>query len=303
MDKDTAIRSFVDKRPESLGVYGYGSGVFKQVGYSLKSHPQIDVILLVDDLREWHQQNLKMNSSDYSIMGRIHVNINDLDKLKGYNKINYYSHIKDGNLYFKYGVMEEKDFISFLSTWRSIFVAGRFHKPTLEIKGNDKEHRAIEENRRQAMFVAALLSPPIVYKKEFLKTVCNLSYIGSIRMNIAENPHKVENIVNGCMDDLASLYDMNLPFISFIDNDRIFISHRIAMAHVKELPLYLVIYLYKNVYDFSSLEDIRTGIVAFFTERNKVEEYRQFMDGISTNGIVRSVPYVLSKVKKRIIKQ
>ena len=303
MDKDTAIRNFIEKRPETLGVYGYGSGVFKQVGYSLKAKPQIDVILLVDDLREWHQENLRMNSRDYSIMGRIHANITNLNKLKGYNKINYYSHIKDGNLFFKYGVMEEGDFISFLSTWRSIFVAGRFHKPTLEIKGNDRERRTIEENRRQAMFVAALLSPMIVYKKDFLRTVCNLSYIGSIRMNIAENPHKVDNIVNGCIEKLANIYNMDLPFITFLDNDRIIISHKVAMAHVKELPLYLVTYLYENGYDFNSLEDIRSGIITFFTERNKVEEYRQFMDGISTNGIVRSVPYVLSKVKKRIIKQ
>ena len=52
-------------------MYGYGSGVFKQAS-SVK--PLTDVIFVVDDLKGWHMENMKMNPSDYSLIGRLYIN-------------------------------------------------------------------------------------------------------------------------------------------------------------------------------------------------------------------------------------
>jgi translocator assembly and maintenance protein 41 len=59
------ILKFINKRPKVIGAYGYGSGVFKQSGYTEKDKPQIDLILVVDNLKEWHNENMKLNSKDY----------------------------------------------------------------------------------------------------------------------------------------------------------------------------------------------------------------------------------------------
>ena len=37
---------------------GYGSGVARQNGYGTDAKPQVDILFAVDDLREWHIQNL-----------------------------------------------------------------------------------------------------------------------------------------------------------------------------------------------------------------------------------------------------
>ena len=80
MEKREAISKFALKRPESVGVYGYGSGVFKQAS-SVK--PLTDVIFVVDDLKGWHMENMKMNPSDYSLIGRLYINRSSIKRIKG----------------------------------------------------------------------------------------------------------------------------------------------------------------------------------------------------------------------------
>ena len=133
MNKKEIITSFVDARPAVVGAYGYGSGVFRQAGYEEEDIPQIDLIFLVDNLKEWHKENMKYNRDDYSLLGRIHVNVSSLKRLKGSNGITYYSQIFENGYRFKYGVMEEQDFLLFLNSWENFFIAGRFHKPILQI--------------------------------------------------------------------------------------------------------------------------------------------------------------------------
>jgi len=300
MDKKQIISTFVQNRPEALGAYGYGSGVFRQVGYDQSDNPQIDLIFLVSDLKAWHHENMKMNREDYSFTGRVYVCFSNIEKLKGNNRITYYSQIYENGYRFKYGVMEEMDFLSFLYSWDNFFIAGRFQKPTLQIKGNPIEEAAIKKNQEQALLVAALLAPNIIPVKEFYKIICNLSYAGTLRMYVAENPHKVENIVNGSYERFNSIYNLNTDYMKEMDNGTVIINHDKALKHVEELPIGLFTYLYENDYDFTNLYAIRYGISTYLNEHNKAEEIAQTFDSIKTNGISRSTPYLLAKVKKRV---
>ena len=56
------INEFLSQRPNVIGAFGYGSGVFKQLGYDKKEKPQIDLILVVENIREWHRENIKKKS-------------------------------------------------------------------------------------------------------------------------------------------------------------------------------------------------------------------------------------------------
>ena len=301
MDKKNVITSFVKNRPESLGAYGYGSGVFRQSGYGIKDDPQIDLIFLVEDLKDWHLENMRVNKDDYSLLGKLYVNVSSLKRLKGRNRITYYSQIYENGYRFKYGVMEEEDFLSFLDSWDNFFIAGRFQKPVLQIKGTEKEEEAIKKNKRQALLVAALMSPAKLSKVDFYKILCSLSYNGTLRMYVAENPHKVDNIVTGSYDRLNELYDLDVDFIKELDNDMIEIDHMMAIRHIKELPIGLLKYLYENNCDFLNIISIREGINNYLSIHNKIEEINQTIDSIKTNGIVRSAPYLLAKVKKRVM--
>jgi len=300
MNKKVILEKFVANRPEAIGAYGYGSGVFSQEGYKDTDNPQIDIIFLVEDLIDWHKENMRINGTDYSIMGKHFLRTSDIEDIKGKNRITYFSHINENGFRFKYGVMEEKDFLLFLNSWQNFFVPGRFQKPVLKIIGSEEEDNAIEYNKRQAMLVTALISPTITNRFEFFRLLCSLSYNGTLRMVIAENPNKVFNIVEGNYDRLNEIYSLPEDYIE-TDGDLLLIKHTKALKHVKELPIGLLTYLYKNGYDFSNVFSVRHGIFDFLKEHNKAEEISQTIEGIKTNGIVRSAPYLAAKVKKRVV--
>ena len=114
MNKEEAIRKFALQRPESRAIYGYGSGVFKQASSSGK--PLTDVIFLVDDIKQWHLDNMKLNPKDYSIIGKVYLSKSSIEKIKGVNGVTYFSEINGGEYTFKYGVIEVLDFMNGLDT-------------------------------------------------------------------------------------------------------------------------------------------------------------------------------------------
>lgn len=300
MNKEEAIRKFSLQRPDSKGVYGYGSGVFKQT--STTGKPLTDVIFIVDDIREWHRENMQLNPKDYSLIGRIHLSRKNIKKLKGKNGITYFSEIPGGEYTFKYGVIEERDFVEGLDTWNNLFMAGRFHKPVLELKSDRRITNAISYNRNCALMISCIFCDEIVSASEIYNKLCGLSYLGDARMAIAENPHKVENIVNGSFDKLQEIYPLDEDYIIQVEPGVYHIDHSTILERIYELPEKLVEFLEDMDTDFNDLDLLRINIMEYITSRNKVESRAQILQGVKTNGIVRSVPYALAKVKKRFAK-
>jgi translocator assembly and maintenance protein 41 len=293
------LASFVEKRPRAEAAFGYGSGVFKQVGYDTKSHPQRDVIFLVSDLKKWHLENMDRNPEDYSLIGRVHLTNSPVENIKGLNKITYFSHIREHGFSYKYGVIEERDFLHNLSTWDNMFITGRFQKPVMRIHSNDGVDEAIKYDRECALRIACLLNQSETTVKKVLLSLCSLSYMGDTRMLFAENPNKVKNIVEGSYEVLSGVYMTPREYMH-VHGDNVIINHRMLLSEIEFLPSSLVEYLASLNTDLSNLKQVRANIVQFLTEHNKRESFYQTLDGFRTNGIVRSVPYVLSKVKKRI---
>lgn len=301
MEKREAITRFALKRPNSIGVYGYGSGVFKQSNTE-GSKPLTDVIFIVPNIREWHLQNMQMNNGDYSLIGRVHLSRKNIAKLKGKNHITYFSEIKDGEYTFKYGVIEVEDFKRGLSTWDNIFMAGRFHKPVMEVISRDDVRKAISYNRRVALMIASLFCDPVTTKDKIFNQVCGLSYMGDARMAIAENPHKVENIVEGSFDKLVEIYSLDEDYLEELEDGVVKINHSRILERINELPIHLLHYLRSMDTDFSDLDLVRINIGEYLLSKNKVESRAQIMQGVKTNGVIRSIPYAFNKVKKRFSK-
>ena len=234
MTKEEAIRQFALHRPEARCVYGYGSGVFKQA--SSFGKPLTDVIFLVDDIKEWHKENMHVNPSDYSIIGRIYLSKCSIEKVKGVNGVTYFSEISDGEYTFKYGVIEIIDFINGLDTWNNMFMAGRFHKPVMELKSEEGIRDSIFYNRKCALMIACLFCDKISNAQDIYVKLCGLSYLGDARMAIAENPRKVENIVEGSFDKLQEIYPLNEPFLKIVGEDTYLIDHDMILKRIADLP-------------------------------------------------------------------
>ena len=295
------IKLFIEKRPEVVAAFGYGSGIFKQNGYNKKDNPQIDLILVVNDLKKWHLDNMKLNKKDYSIIGSNFFKNKDINKLKGNTGITYLSNIKFNNATFKYGTIEYKDLLDYLYSWESFYVPGRFQKTLYFIKEDEKLTNAIKYNREMALMLASFLTnKKECNKKDILIKLCSLSYIGDTRMKFAENPKKIVNIVEGSYDEFNKIYDFNTKYLKE-DNDLITIDLDYIKKNLKKLPTSLYKYIKEDI--DKTNDDIISKITNYFVNLNKEESTKQTLKGISTNGLLRSINYASKKIGKRFKKK
>ena len=277
------IKEFLNERPEVVAAFGYGSGVFKQLGYDSKEKPQIDLILIVNDMKLWHKENIKKNPKDYSFIGRNFFLNSSLDEIKGITGITYQSNIEYKGHLFKYGIIEYGDFVRHMQTWDSFYVHGRFQKPILTIKSNNFIDELILQNRRNACKVGLLCLNNKDLKDLYL-TICNLSYSGDTRMKVAENPKKVDNIVGASYDKFNEMYNFNDLYQK--NGERI--EYEID---IDELPSSLEKYIKDD--------KTKEKVMEYLSDLNRKESSLQTMKGIKTNGIVKSLRYGLAKVLKK----
>jgi translocator assembly and maintenance protein 41 len=137
-----------------IAIYGYGSGIIPQKNNLPK---MIDLIFIVKNTKEFHEENLKINKNHYS---KIAYNFNYLLNFannKG-TQVYYNSDVKlDEKMNIKYGLISRRNFCYNLHRWNNLFISGRFHKPVLQIykSENIEENKYIEDsidfNRRQAV--------------------------------------------------------------------------------------------------------------------------------------------------------
>ena len=277
------IKEFLNERPEVVAAFGYGSGVFKQLGYDSKEKPQIDLILIVNDMKLWHKENIKKNPKDYSFIGRNFFLNSSIDEIKGITGITYQSNIEYKGHLFKYGIIEYGDFVRHMQTWDSFYVPGRFQKPILTIKSNNFIDELILQNRRNACKVGLLCLNNKDLKDLYL-TICNLSYSGDTRMKVAENPKKVDNIVGASYDKFNEMYNFNDLYQK--NGERI--EYEIDIDELQSS-------LEKYIKDDRTKEKV----MEYLSDLNRKESSLQTMKGIKTNGIVKSLRYGLAKVLKR----
>ena len=295
------IENFIGKRPDVVAAYGYGSGVFKQEGYTSNDKAQIDLIFIVENIKEWHLENISKNPNDYSLLAKYFFKTAKTEKLKGKTGVTYQSNINEDDSLFKYGVIEKKDLINNINSWNSFYMPGRFQKTIKTIKDDDNIREYIEKNRYNAMLVAALLQKEnIVSKKDLIETIVSLSYMGDTRMAFAENPKKIQNIVNGSYDLYDEMYSFDSVYLKFDEYNNVIINKDLIRWNLEKLPAGL--YEYIKDYKYSKTEELVKRIIEYFTITNKDESISQTLKGIETNGITRSISYASKKVLKRFKK-
>lgn len=300
MNLELSIHEFIKKRPKLKGAYGYGSGVFKQSGYTDKDKPQIDMIFVVEDLKKWHLENIKLNPKDYSFSAKLYFKTASVSKLKGNTGIVYLSNIMENGSVYKYGTIEEKDLERYLDTWESFYLPGRFQKTILPIIESKKIAKINEKNKESALFTALLTLPEGKNKLIDVYTqICGLSYLGDTRMKFAENPRKVLNIVEGSYDKFKDIYGTGNAYFKTNKKEEVTVDYEKVMKDIKKLPKCLLEYLGEDI-ETLDRDSIREKILAYFTELNKKESSKQTIKGLYSNGIIRSINYASKKVMKKI---
>ena len=211
--------------------FGYGSKVFSQGNNDKSEQSQIDMIYAVRNSIDWHNENLIKNSNDYSILkyggGKIINTVNNWGAGVYFNPFVQVpvdnNNNNNNNIELKYGITSTKNLIDDLINWKSMYLAGRLHKPVAVIKQSNKFKIFNEYNLTNAVKLSLLLinKENITFNELFLK-ITELSYIGDPRLKVrGENPNKVKNIVNNQYEIFKILY---IPILENNLNDLIQIN-------------------------------------------------------------------------------
>ncbi|KAL6731413.1 hypothetical protein Aduo_002283 [Ancylostoma duodenale] len=113
--------------------FAYGSGALQQKGEN-KSDKMVDFILSTSDPVRFHEENLKMNPSHYSLFRCVGANALAKYQTRLAARIYYNTHVRVGSRRMKYGVIATDDLNRDLLDWKWLYVAGRLHKPVLDVR-------------------------------------------------------------------------------------------------------------------------------------------------------------------------
>lgn len=301
---ENILKKFVDSRNNEgriIAAFGYGSGIFKQKGYSLQEKPMIDTIFVVENPLVWHRENIKNHPDDYSKGARIILKYFNLNAIKKATGVTYQCGIPFQGQTFKYGIISEERFIDAMwGNWDSFFIQGRFQKPTYTIVSNDSIDKAIKENHDLALFVALLtLDVEHPTLTDLYTQICSLSYQGDIRMYFAENPNKVKNIVEGSFKQFYEMYgDHNIFFTTGQDGELI-INYDLLYSSLSSLPETLYDYIEKQKCPLKNRQLISILIKKKLAQINRKDSLIQPSFGLLTVGTSRAAEYFKRKVKKK----
>eukprot|EP01023_Acetabularia_acetabulum_P059413 TRINITY_DN713_c0_g1_i1.p1 TRINITY_DN713_c0_g1~~TRINITY_DN713_c0_g1_i1.p1 ORF type:complete len:459 (+),score=50.62 TRINITY_DN713_c0_g1_i1:86-1462(+) len=198
--------------PKVQHAFAYGSGVFHQPDLydkpsSRADRPMIDFVLVVDDPVAWHTSNIRRHPSEYSFL-----------QFFGARAINYVAEVWGVGVHFntlvplnehqliKYGVISTKRLCQDLKCWDTLYIAGRMHKPVMHLVEDERVEYDLETNLMYAVTVALLLLPERFRMLDVLRLICSLSYMGDVRLGLAEDSNKVARIVEGSQQELVELY-------------------------------------------------------------------------------------------------
>ncbi|KAK4054004.1 Mitochondrial translocator assembly and maintenance protein 41 [Microbotryomycetes sp. JL221] len=188
--------------------FAYGSGVFKQAGYTDQDKPLLDFIFAVSHPSHWHAINMQQHPHHYSLpMRLLGSNVVAWMQERGLGAgvwFNVEVQVKGKTI--KYGIISVDALCRDMLDWETLYISGRTQKPVRILVDDARVRLANQVNLASALRTSLLLLPSDFTEFDLFKTITSLSYKGDFRMNVGENPNKVENIVKQQLESFRSLY-------------------------------------------------------------------------------------------------
>ncbi|KAK7543084.1 mitochondrial matrix Mmp37-domain-containing protein [Phyllosticta citricarpa] len=217
--------------------FAYGSGVFPQSSASsstsLSPHPNppeaikkwqqggekvIDFIFGVTYTQHWHSLNLTQHPDHYSFLGKAGSwAVSQVQDRFGAG-VYFNPYITVNGTMIKYGVVNLNTLHRDLSTWDTLYLAGRLQKPVKILRDDARIRLANQVNLISAVRTALLMLPAKFTERDLFHAIAGLSYMGDPRMSATggfENPHKIANIVTHNLRNFRRLYN---PLLDTLPN-------------------------------------------------------------------------------------
>ncbi|MFH4981233.1 hypothetical protein AB6A40_007942 [Gnathostoma spinigerum] len=296
--------------------FAYGSGAVSQAGENV-AEKMVDFIVVSNDSFKFHEENLKTNPSHYSAVRHYGPRrITQLQRDFG-ARVFFNTQIKYEGRLMKYGVISSEHLQEDLLDWRWLYIAGRLHKPVVDvILPSPSLSFALKENRASAFQAALLLLPDTFSLQQFFSKIVSLSYNGDFRMWFGEDKRKMDKIVSGNENQFYKLYGDMLENDARVllrgcrveqDLSTASIYHRMQL-----LPSTVLTRLQrasrKRDLRYRDIEEVIFSLAHRFDPHVDIEKAissivahsvsSQTAKNVVTAGCVRSVVYALRKVRR-----
>ncbi|KKA30598.1 hypothetical protein TD95_000848 [Thielaviopsis punctulata] len=219
--------------------FAYGSGVFPQsssVGNiseeefravhpkapealkrTQKGNPKmVDFIFGVTHPQHWHSLNMKQHPEHYSGLAKFGSGLVTSVQEDWGAGVYFNPYVVVNGMLIKYGVTSISNLCKDLSTWDTMYLAGRLQKPVKILRDNASVRMANQQNLMAAVRASLLLLPENFTERDLFSTIAGLSYLGDPRMALpTENKNKINNIVANNLINFRRLY---LPLINNLPN-------------------------------------------------------------------------------------
>ncbi|KAM3914277.1 phosphatidate cytidylyltransferase, mitochondrial [Leptodactylus fuscus] len=204
------FRRILNYFPQDVSLaFAYGSAVFKQIGAAQNNAKNmVDFVFAVDDPVTWHTMNLMQNRSHYSVLKYLGPKkISNIQNKYGAG-VYYNTLIPCDGKVIKYGIVSTDTLVEDLLHWRTLYIAGRLHKPVkiLVQKEDGRLQTALTTNLKSALVASFLMLPESFSEEDLYLQIAGLSYSGDFRMIIGEDKAKVTNIVRPNTGHFQKLY-------------------------------------------------------------------------------------------------
>ena len=297
------IKEFIKTLPEVKSVKAYGSSIAYQSGYKENEKKQVDLIVIVEDIKNFYKENLKKNKYMYKFTPKIYFKHAKAETLKKAAGICYTTDINYGIDTYKMGVIEKADVLDDLINWKTFYIAGRFQKEMYTPIEDKEIEKANIVNKNNALTVALLLlDKEEPTKLDLFETICSLSYKGDSRKNFkAEDPNKIKKLASGSKDYFDKEYNSKSGLFTADKNEKITIQYEEVFKRISCLPDALKQEIKNVVGDkkySESLPEIRDAINKYLEKIIKSSSMGQTKKGILTTGPKNSISYAIAKLKK-----
>ncbi|GLB38326.1 putative mitochondrial matrix Mmp37 [Lyophyllum shimeji] len=306
--------------------FAYGSGVFEQDGYptdtSAADAPMLDFMFAVTHSAHFHSINMHQHPNHYPLHARMLGSsyVSRLEELGPGVWFNPY--IVMNGVRIKYGVTSIDNLCSDLLNWKTLYLAGRMHKPLRIIKDDARVRLTQQVNLTSAVRAALLTLPREFSETDLFERIAGISYKGDPRMLLpAENRGKVSNIVKKQGPQFKELYHrlaVGLPGVHWpltstrIEQDT---APQARAAHLKKLPSNLLVRVKNSYARSSSIQPTEEDESTYWLrlagdeklpqvlteEMSKIVRYPatvQSIKGIASAGLGKSLKYSAAKVRK-----
>ena len=303
--------------------------------------PMLDLLLVVDDPLAFHSANLSAHPSHYSFLRHLGgaATIASINALPAYLYYNTHVPVPDDELdsgssqppqLVKYGVISADRVTEDLTRWTQLYTAGRLHKPVRILQQSPELSPQLAANLSSALTVACYLAPASpqqhsqpgdggveVSEVELYTLLTSLSYMGDVRMGIAEDPMKILRIVTGSHSHFQSLYSPHLAQCEWLEDAD---SGRDGMRRwrvrgsavdrrrmVDALPSHLYNTLAasgsgsgsgQRWWEGASVAEQQTKMRAGLASIVRRSSWQQSMKGVLTAGVRKGLWYGLRKIAK-----